>query len=109
MSRVRADTITNKTGDGPTDFPNGFTANSGTVTGLLTATTYDMTQLNVSGVSTQGGVVKITDTTVSTSSTTGSLVISISGLFIIYRDYQTGIRSFTSKVSGSSDIINRDH
>ncbi len=40
---------------------------------------------------------------------TGSLVISISGLFIIYRDYQTGIRSFTSKIRGSSDIINRGH
>ena len=38
---------------------------------------------------------------------TGSLVISMSGLFIIYRDYQTGIKSFTSKVRGSSDIINR--
>ena len=38
---------------------------------------------------------------------TGSLVISISGLFIIYRDYQTGIKSFTSKMRGSSDIINR--
>ncbi len=37
----------------------------------------------------------------------GSLVISISGLFIIYRDYQTGIKSFTSKVRGASDIINR--
>ena len=37
----------------------------------------------------------------------GSLVISLSGLFIIYRDYETGIRSFTSKVKGSSDIINR--
>ena len=30
----------------------------------------------------------------------GSIVISISGLFIIYRDYQTGIRSFTSKIRG---------
>ena len=40
---------------------------------------------------------------------TGSLVISISGLFIIYRDYQTGIRSFTSKIKGCSDIMNRDH
>ena len=39
----------------------------------------------------------------------GSLVITISGLFIIYRDYQTGISSFTSKVRGSSDIINRGH
>ena len=39
----------------------------------------------------------------------GSLVISISGLFIIYRDYQTGIKSFTSKIRGSSDIINRGH
>ena len=39
----------------------------------------------------------------------GSLVISISGLFIIYRDYQTGIKSFTSKVRGASDIINRGH
>ena len=39
----------------------------------------------------------------------GSLVISISGLFIIYRDYQTGIKSFTSKNRGSSDIINRGH
>ena len=38
---------------------------------------------------------------------TGSLVISLSGLFIIYRDYQTGIKSFTSKISSSNDIINR--
>ena len=37
----------------------------------------------------------------------GSLVISVSGLFIIYRDYQTGIKSFTSKVRASNDIINR--
>ena len=76
MSRVRANSIIDQAGSGAPDFPLGFTAASGTVTGLLTATTYDMTQLNVSGVSTQGGVVKITDTTVSTSSTTGSLVIS---------------------------------
>ena len=39
----------------------------------------------------------------------GSLVISVSGLFIIYRDYQTGIKSFTSKVRASNDIINRGH
>ncbi len=39
----------------------------------------------------------------------GSLVISISGLFIIYRDYKTGIKSFTSKIRGASDIINRGH
>jgi S-adenosylmethionine uptake transporter len=39
----------------------------------------------------------------------GSLFISISGLFIIYRDYQTGIKSFTSKVRGASNIINRGH
>ena len=106
MSRVRADTITNKTGDGPTDFPNGFTANSGTVTGLLTATTYDMTQLNVSGVSTQGGVVKITDTTVSTSSTTGSLVIS-GGVGIGKRLYVDGNISCAGTVY-SEDIINLD-
>ncbi len=37
----------------------------------------------------------------------GSIVISISGLFIIYRDYKTGIRSYTSKNTKSIDIINR--
>ena len=76
MSRVRADSITNKLGTGPTDFPQGFTANSGTVTGLLTATTYEVTQMSVTGVSTLAGVTKITDSTVSTSSTTGALIVS---------------------------------
>ena len=70
MSRVRADTITNKTGDGPTDFPNGFTANSGTVTVLLTATTYSITDMNVGGAATVSG------TTASESTTTGALVVS---------------------------------
>ena len=38
MSRVRANTIMDQAGAGAPDFPFGFTANSGTVTGLLTAT-----------------------------------------------------------------------
>ena len=70
MSRVRANTIMDQAGSGGPDFPFGFTANSGTVTGLLTATTYDITDMNVSGAATVAG------TTESTSSTTGALVVS---------------------------------
>ena len=47
MSRVRANTIMDQAGSGGPDFPYGFTANSGTVTGLLTATTYDIDDLYV--------------------------------------------------------------
>ena len=57
-------------GAGAPDFPFGFTANSGTVTGLLTATSYDIDDLYV------GSAATITATTVSTSSTTGALVVS---------------------------------
>ena len=39
----------------------------------------------------------------------GSLIISISGLFIIYREYKIGIRPFVSKESRVRDIINRGH
>ncbi len=38
---------------------------------------------------------------------TGSLVIILSGLFIIYREYSLGIKPYVSKESRSSDIINR--
>ena len=38
MSRVRANSIIDQTGSGAPDFPYGFTATSGTVSGLLTAT-----------------------------------------------------------------------
>ena len=70
MSRVRANTIIDQAGSGAPDFPYGFTANSGNVTGLLTAATYDIADLNVSAAAT------ISATTVSTSTTTGALVIS---------------------------------
>ena len=70
MSRIRANTIIDKTGSGAPDFPYGFTANSGTVTGLLTATSYDVDDLLVGNAST------ISATTVSTSATTGALVVS---------------------------------
>ena len=70
MSRVRANTIMDQAGAGAPDFPFGFTANSGTVTGLLTATTYDIDDLYV------GSAATITATTESTSSTTGALVVS---------------------------------
>ena len=70
MSRVRANSIIDQTGSGAPDFPYGFTAASGTVSGLLTATTYDIADLNVSAAAT------ISATTVSTSTTTGALVIS---------------------------------
>ena len=66
MSRVRANTIMDQAGGGAPDCPFGFTANSGTVTGLLTATTYDITDMNVSGAAT------VSATTVSTSTTTGA-------------------------------------
>ena len=70
MSRVRANTIMDQAGAGAPDFPFGFTANSGTVTGLLTATSYDIDDLYV------GSAATITATTVSTSSTTGALQVS---------------------------------
>ena len=70
MSRVRANTIMDQAGGGAPDFPFGFTANSGTVTGLLTATSYDIDDLYV------GSAATITATTESTSSTTGALVVS---------------------------------
>ena len=57
-------------GSGGPDFPYGFTASTGTVTGILTAATYDITDMNISGVATVSG------TTVSTSTTTGALTVS---------------------------------
>ena len=82
MSRIRADSIANKSGDGATDFPYGFTASKGTVTGILTAASYDIADLNVSAAATIGsacsitGAVVISDTTTTTSTTTGALIIS---------------------------------
>ena len=70
MSRVRANTIIDQAGTGAPDFPNGFTANSGTVSGVLTATTYSVTNLNLSGVAT------ISASTESTSASTGALVVT---------------------------------
>ena len=70
MSRVRANTVMDQAGTGAPDFPYGFTANSGTVTGLLTATTYDIDDLYV------GSAATVTATTESTSSSTGALVVS---------------------------------
>ena len=70
MSRVRANTIMDQTGSGGPDFPYGFTASTGTVTGILTAATYDISDLNVSAAAT------ISASTVSTSSTTGALVVT---------------------------------
>ena len=40
---------------------------------------------------------------------TGSLIISISGLFIIYREYKVGVRPFLSNQSRVRDIFNRGH
>jgi len=76
MSRIRANTVMNQSGDGAPDFPYGFTATSGSVTGLLTATTYDVTQLQVGGATTITGAIQCTDTTASTSTTTGALSVS---------------------------------
>ena len=70
MSRVRANSIIDQAGTGAPDFPNGFTANSGTVSGLLTATSYSVDDLLV------GAAATISATTESTSSTTGALVVS---------------------------------
>ena len=70
MSRVRANTIMDQAGAGAPDFPFGFTANSGTVSGLLPATTYNVTDLEATGVATVSG------TTASESTTTGALVVS---------------------------------
>ena len=70
MSRVRANTVMDQAGTGAPDFPYGFTANSVSVTGLLTATTYDIDDLYV------GSAATVTATTESTSSSTGALVVS---------------------------------
>lgn len=39
----------------------------------------------------------------------GSLIISLSGLFIIYREYKVGLRPFMSKESRFRDVTNRGH
>ena len=70
MSRVRANTIIDQAGSGAPDFPNGWTAASGTVSGMLTAGTYSIDDLYV------GSAATITATTESTSTTTGALVVS---------------------------------
>ena len=70
MSRVRANTIIDQAGSGAPDFPNGWTAASGTVSGMLTAGTYSIDDLYV------GSAATITATTESTSSTTGALIVS---------------------------------
>ena len=70
MSRVRANTIMDQAGAGAPDFPFGFTATSGTVTGLLTATSYSVDDLSV------GSAATVSATTESTSSTTGALIVS---------------------------------
>ena len=70
MSRIRANTVMNQSGDGAPDFPYGWTAASGTVSGMLTAGTYSIDDLYV------GSAATITATTESTSSTTGALIVS---------------------------------
>ena len=70
MSRVRANTIMNQAGSGAPDLPYGFTATSGSVSGILTAATYDISDLNVSAAAT------VAATTESTSSTTGALTVA---------------------------------
>ena len=89
MSRVRADTIINKSGDGAPDFPYGVTLSGqanlnapagiasfnqfvGNLAGIATITGGTI----VSGAGTFSGPVKVTDSTDSTSITTGSLIIS---------------------------------
>ena len=37
----------------------------------------------------------------------GSFIISLSGLFIIYREYKIGLKQFKSKESVVGDIMNR--
>ena len=39
----------------------------------------------------------------------GSIVISLSGLFVIYREYNVGLRPFLSQESRVRDNINRGH
>ena len=39
----------------------------------------------------------------------GSVIISLSGLFIIYREYKIGLRPYVSKESRVRDVINRGH
>ena len=39
----------------------------------------------------------------------GSIIISLSGLFIIYREYKIGLRPYVSEESRVRDVINRGH
>ena len=89
MSRVRANTITNKSGDGAPEFPYGVTlsgqANLNAPTGIAS---FNQFVGNLAGIATiTGGTIvssagtfsgplKVTDSTDSTSITTGSLIIS---------------------------------
>ena len=75
MSRVRADTIVNKDGDGAPNFPSGFTATGEAninTTGIITSTSFvgDLTG-NVTGVGTiTGGTIVATAGTITTLSAT---------------------------------------
>ena len=76
MSRVRANTIMDQTGSGGPDFPFGFTASTGTVTGILTAATYDIAELNVRAAAT---VASTTASKSRCSCTLAPTVASVSG------------------------------
>ena len=39
----------------------------------------------------------------------GSIIISLSGLYIIYREYKIGLRPYVSEESRVRDVINRGH
>ena len=76
MSRIRIDTIVNKPATGAPDFPYGLTAQTASIVGVLTAGTYEINELNITGVSTLTGAINADSTVASSSTTTGAVIVA---------------------------------
>ena len=120
MSRVRANTIMDQAGSVGPDLPYGFTATSGSVSGILTAATYDIADLNVSAAATIGSACSITGGTivagVGTITTLSATTVTIGGT-LTYEDVtnidsvglitaRTGVKVTTGGVDVSAGGVN---
>ena len=76
MSRIRIDTIVNKPATGAPDFPYGLTAQTASIVGVLTAGTYEINELNITGVSTLTGAINADSTVASSSTITGAVIVA---------------------------------
>ena len=84
MSEIRVNRITNAEGSGAAALPYGLGLQVGygitgeggiNITGIITAASFDGT-INTGAAGTVGGILKVTDTTQSSSTTTGALIVT---------------------------------